>query len=110
MIMFYILVAIFAIIGFGLCATLLFLKFVGNWEGGVAGIEDELADMEEENQIYREKLIVFLDSLSEEQEKNIPIQLKEHIDEALKTPDDLKKEKEDIHEEFKKTFGANQDK
>lgn len=33
-----------------------------------------------------------------------------HIDEALKTPDDLKKEKEAVYEKFKKTFGENQDK
>lgn len=90
MIIFYGFIGMFALIGLALCATLLFLKMQRiDWTGGVAGIEDEIEYIMEEDRIYKEELKIFFDALSDDQKELIPFQLKGQIEYALKTPEEI---------------------
>jgi hypothetical protein len=85
MILFYVAVGIFAVVGFVAIASLLYIRFNNvNLKGGQAISKEEIQYEIEEGKKYKDELKVFFDSLSEEQLKIMPEELKGQIDYALR--------------------------
>tara|TARA_Y100001960_G_scaffold334195_1_gene447095 strand:- start:1102 stop:1407 length:306 start_codon:yes stop_codon:yes gene_type:complete len=93
MILFYVAVGIFAIVGFVAIASLLYIRFSRmNIKGGQAISKEEIKYVLEEDRKYKDELKVFFDSLSEDQVKIMPEELKGQIDYALRKREEYLKE------------------
>lgn len=95
MILFYITVGVFAVVGFIVIASLLYIRFSRmNIKGGQAISKEEIEYVLEEDKKYKDELKVFFDSLSEDQVKIMPEELKGQIDYALRKREEYLKENE----------------
>tara|TARA_Y100000588_G_scaffold210270_1_gene224203 strand:+ start:35344 stop:35637 length:294 start_codon:yes stop_codon:yes gene_type:complete len=96
MILFYVAVGIFAIVGFVAIASLLYIRISRmNIKGGQAISKEEIESSLEEDRKYKDELKVFFDSLSEEQLKIMPEELKGQIDYALRKREENSEQKDE---------------
>lgn len=93
MFLFHIIVGILAVVGFVVIASLLYIRFSRmNIKGGQAISKEEIKYVLEEDKRHKDELKVFFDSLSEDQVKIMPEELKGQIDYALRKREECLKE------------------